>query len=54
MFEMIDELYFKREFASTRKIGTNLQDILESFDEIAEWVINNYDNNRINFNTFWF
>ncbi len=48
MFEMIDELYFKREFASTMKIGTSLQDILESFDEMAEWIIRNYDNNRIN------
>ena len=48
MFEMIDELYFKRETASTMKIGTSLQDILDSYDEIAEWVIGNYDNNRIN------
>lgn len=48
MFEMIDELYFKREIASTMKIGTSLQDILESFDEMAEWIIRNYDNNRIN------
>lgn len=48
MFEMIDDLYFKREIASTMKIGTSLRDILESYDEMAEWVIRNYDNNRIN------
>lgn len=48
MFEMIDELYFKREIASTMKIGTSLQEIEESFDEMAEWIIRNYDNNRIN------
>lgn len=48
IFEMIDELYFKREIASTMKIGTSLQDILETFDEMAEWIIRNYDNNRIN------
>ena len=48
MFEMIDELYFKRETASTMKVETILDDILESFDEIVEWIIKNYEDDRIN------
>lgn len=47
MFEMIDELYYKREFASTMKIGTSLQDILESFDEMTEWAVKKFDDSKI-------